>query len=678
MRVLNRLGWATHLSYFGVALGITSSLACSALVPEPPSATDTVVSPNAAADGGTTAESRRATSESRQGSTNNGVDAATESTTSSSTAALSSSEASEGAVPSEAGGPSMTTSEPGLPDPWLDAGPVCNGTTCVELPPPYCKDATLLTSFGDGGVYDTVCEFGCVDGECSEDPCLGVVCDDPSAGSCRTATEFVAFDPEGSCVDGECVYNSRSVACDCENDACLTDPCEDVVCDEPPAPRCNDNGTRTEYAAVGTCEQGSCTYEASFLACEACSAGECYCPKGFAVGENAGECERCASGTFSDQTNSAECRAQTTCNPGKYISDVGSSKEDRQCSDCRPGTFSTLSNLPQCSPFSDCLAGQYVAASGTSTRDRQCAGCPTRSFSTGTNVASCVSWTSCTKGQYVSGIGSPTQDQTCSSCGANSYSATSDAPSCTQHTNCSPGQRVSQSASSTRDRQCTACTNGFSTTQNADTCSSYSTCAPGQYVQQQGTPTSNRVCAACPAGTFSVTNDVGSCTPYTVCGLNRVEGNPGTKTTDRTCVCASGFTECNGQCVATTSITYYLDGDGDGFGDATNSAVSCTGAPTGRVANKTDCCDADARAKPGQTEWFDEVDGQSNCGGYDFDCDGVEVQSDIRTAHCGGGGGGCGCDVGWVGQIPSCGNSGSYSYGGAGCSNFPELTQSCH
>jgi len=44
-----------------------------------------------------------------------------------------------------------------------------------------------------------------------------------------------------------------------------------------------------------------------------------------------------------------------------------------------------------------------------------------------------------------------------------------------------------------------------------------------------------------------------------------------------------------------TSITYYADRDGDGFGDAATPLVSCTGAPTfsGHLAvlNNTDCND---------------------------------------------------------------------------------------
>jgi len=39
------------------------------------------------------------------------------------------------------------------------------------------------------------------------------------------------------------------------------------------------------------------------------------------------------------------------------------------------------------------------------------------------------------------------------------------------------------------------------------------------------------------------------------------------------------------------NVTYYADTDGDGFGNAASSVVSCTGQPVGYVANNTDCND---------------------------------------------------------------------------------------
>ncbi|MFH1466576.1 MAG: putative metal-binding motif-containing protein [Pseudomonadota bacterium] len=58
--------------------------------------------------------------------------------------------------------------------------------------------------------------------------------------------------------------------------------------------------------------------------------------------------------------------------------------------------------------------------------------------------------------------------------------------------------------------------------------------------------------------------------------------------------------------------TFYADADGDGYGDPATTAEGCT-APTGFVADATDCDDAEAAAHPGGTEV---------CDGLDNDCDG--------------------------------------------------------
>jgi len=72
--------------------------------------------------------------------------------------------------------------------------------------------------------------------------------------------------------------------------------------------------------------------------------------------------------------------------------------------------------------------------------------------------------------------------------------------------------------------------------------------------------------------------------------------------------------------------TWYLDADGDGYGDAGSSSSTATcDQPTGYVADSTDCDDTDVAINP----WADEF-----CNGVDDNCDGVVDESsavDVTT-----------------------------------------------
>ncbi|MBX7191882.1 MAG: putative metal-binding motif-containing protein [Sandaracinaceae bacterium] len=92
---------------------------------------------------------------------------------------------------------------------------------------------------------------------------------------------------------------------------------------------------------------------------------------------------------------------------------------------------------------------------------------------------------------------------------------------------------------------------------------------------------------------------------------------------------------CNGLIDEMQTVTCYRDFDEDTFPDdgdpvavcpdpARPSVGSCPRLTTNvaPAPGVTDCCDFDPRAHPGQTSFFSSV---NTCGGFDFDCDGVET-----------------------------------------------------
>jgi hypothetical protein len=80
-------------------------------------------------------------------------------------------------------------------------------------------------------------------------------------------------------------------------------------------------------------------------------------------------------------------------------------------------------------------------------------------------------------------------------------------------------------------------------------------------------------------------------------------------------VCNGHDDDCDGgtDLGATDALTWYLDGDADGFGQTASTTTACT-QPAGYVGEGADCDDADAAVSP---------DALETCNGVDDDCDGA-------------------------------------------------------
>ena len=129
------------------------------------------------------------------------------------------------------------------------------------------------------------------------------------------------------------------------------------------------------------------------------------------------------------------------------------------------------------------------------------------------------------------------------------------------------------------------------------------------------------------------------------------DGYGNTSKSSRLCSAASGYSKTGGDCDDTDSAiypgateycngddddcdgtvdessavdvsTFYSDIDGDGYGSTTFTTSACS-APTGYVANSSDCDDSDSAIYPGAPEY---------CNGDDDDCDGTVDESSAVDA----------------------------------------------
>ncbi|MBM4368669.1 MAG: FG-GAP repeat protein [Deltaproteobacteria bacterium] len=86
-------------------------------------------------------------------------------------------------------------------------------------------------------------------------------------------------------------------------------------------------------------------------------------------------------------------------------------------------------------------------------------------------------------------------------------------------------------------------------------------------------------------------------------------------------VCDGVDNDCDGATDEDLATTWFLDGDGDGYGNDARSTEDCA-QPSGHVAEGADCDDGDAGLYPGAEELCDELDN---------DCDG-STDEDLPTS----------------------------------------------
>lgn len=81
-------------------------------------------------------------------------------------------------------------------------------------------------------------------GGSSSETCAGMRCETPPPTRCLSDSQLRGYEPSGTCSGGKCIYASRVIDCECEDDACTRDPCASVTCED-------------SVCVLGTC-QGVC------------------------------------------------------------------------------------------------------------------------------------------------------------------------------------------------------------------------------------------------------------------------------------------------------------------------------------------------------------------------------------------------------------------------------------
>jgi len=91
------------------------------------------------------------------------------------------------------------------------------------------------------------------------------------------------------------------------------------------------------------------------------------------------------------------------------------------------------------------------------------------------------------------------------------------------------------------------------------------------------------------------------------------DDNDGNNYPGNTEICDGQDNDCDGLIDEGAGTLYFVDSDGDGYGDSNNSMVACS-QPSGYVPNSADCDDNDSNNFPGNAE---------TCDGQDNNCDGI-------------------------------------------------------
>jgi hypothetical protein len=161
----------------------------------------------------------------------------------------------------------------------------------------------VLLSCDDGDPCHT--QGTCVGRACVSAPLL---CASPPPAECRDSSTLRRYLTQGQCTQGQCQYMPVDTSCPqgCSNAQCTNDPCLGVVCDKPPS---------SCYSKPGLCAAGQCSYAKS-APMDPCSTPDLCAPSGTCDGNGSCVAVPLACGAPNADGTCINGVCLRTCKPG--------------------------------------------------------------------------------------------------------------------------------------------------------------------------------------------------------------------------------------------------------------------------------------------------------------------------------------------------------------------------
>jgi hypothetical protein len=234
-------------------------------------------------------------------------------------------------------------------------------------------------------VTDEDCPAGqaCLGGECQDDPCANIACDDPPDAECADANTVRIYTSPGSCTEGTCDYPHQDINCPngCENGLCkdcVPEWVDVTACDCTPSECAGCDGTKQQSDGCGNTQDVACSLDPTGCPTPCCldvccAAGQvCYndacCTKdcvNMVCGPNGcgGSCGDCGAGETCNTSGQCQAGCSDDCLPSGSR-ECASATSWHECADWDTDDCLEWGGETSCGGGEVCQAGACIADCG--------------------------------------------------------------------------------------------------------------------------------------------------------------------------------------------------------------------------------------------------------------------------------------------------------------------------